>query len=323
MLAQIDNPELDVRNPYTKIGGSKSFSGRTYDETYLTQFINKYKLPCIPTTGFLTPALRNLDKPLTTSVTIVGRPPRVYKDTLQILDDVAEGRVSAEDVLTYTIGTLLAVRKEQVERIAALLSEVKQAKQEALPLSSEAIVRLIEQHLASKNASRLPVLVVAAAYKTAEDNLGERALPLNAHNAADKQTGAMGDIEICLVDDDKIVTIYEMKTRRISIDDVNAALEKIAESKSKVDNYIFITTESIDVDVREYSTTLYEKTGGTELAVLDCIGFLRHFLHLFHRIRNDFLDNYQEMVLAEPVSAVNQPLKEAFLSLRQAALAEG
>ena len=56
-------------------------------------------------------------------------------------------------------------------------------------------------------------------------------------------------------------------------------------------------------------------------AILDCIGFLRHFLHLFHRLRTDFLDAYQELVLAQPESGVNQALKEAFLALRKAAQA--
>ncbi len=32
-----------------------------------------------------------------------------------------------------------------------------------------------------------------------------------------------------------------------------------------------------------------------------------------------FLDDYQDLVLREPDSAVSQPLKEAFLTLRQAA----
>ncbi len=32
-----------------------------------------------------------------------------------------------------------------------------------------------------------------------------------------------------------------------------------------------------------------------------------------------FLEAYQELVLEEPESAVSQPLKEAFLALRQAA----
>ena len=80
-----------------------------------------------------------------------------------------------------------------------------------------------------------------------------------------------------------------------------------------------ITTDVIDPLVAEYAATFYEKTDGTEIAILDCIGFLRHFLHLFHRIRADYLNAYQTLVLNEPDSAVSQTLKEAFLALRQAA----
>ena len=53
--------------------------------------------------------------------------------------------------------------------------------------------------------------------------------------------------------------------------------------------------------------------------MLDCIGFLRHFLHLFHRLRLEFLESYQALLLAEPDSAVRQELKEVFLALRRAA----
>ena len=82
-----------------------------------------------------------------------------------------------------------------------------------------------------------------------------------------------------------------------------------------------VSTDFIDQGIRDHVASLYEVTGGLEMVVLDCIGFLRHFLHLFHRIRVEFLDAYQALVLNEPESAVNQPLKEAFLSLRQAAIA--
>ena len=41
--------------------------------------------------------------------------------------------------------------------------------------------------------------------------------------------------------------------------------------------------------------------------------------HLFHRIRADYLNAYQTLVLNEPDSAISQTLKEAFLALRQAA----
>ena len=78
----------------------------------------------------------------------------------------------------------------------------------------------------------------------------------------------------------------------------------------------------IDDPVQTYAAEAYEHTGGTEIAILNCIGFLRHFLHLFHRLRTDYLNAYQALVLAEPDSAVSQPLKEAFLALRQAAEAD-
>jgi len=71
--------------------------------------------------------------------------------------------------------------------------------------------------------------------------------------------------------------------------------------------------------VQDYAKSLYEKTGGIEFVILDCINFLRHFLHLFHRLRIQFLDEYQKLVLKEPESAVRQELKQAFLALRQAA----
>ena len=80
-----------------------------------------------------------------------------------------------------------------------------------------------------------------------------------------------------------------------------------------------MTTDVIAPIVREYAATFYEKTDGTEIAILDCIGFLRHFLHFFHRIRIDYLNAYQALVLNEPDSAVSQSLKEAFLALRQVA----
>lgn len=318
MLGKLEQPDRDPRQPYTEIGGDECFSGRTLDERYITNFITTHRLPCNSTTAFLTPALRNIDHALTTDVVIVGRPPQVYSDTLQILDDVASGKVTAEDVLADTIRLLIQVREEKSARMAALVAGIEESKG-GLPLSSESIVNLIAQHLACKYASRLPVLVVAAAYNTASACLGEFAKPLHAHNAADEQTGALGDVEICLQNDENVVTSYEMKMKRVTIDDVDRAVTKIASHKPRIDNYVFITTDTIDIEVIEYAASMYETLAGTEIVVLDCVGFLRHFVHFFHRLRIDFLDAYQTLVLSEPDSAVRQPLKEAFLSLRQAA----
>jgi DNA adenine methylase len=318
MLAKVHEPKVDPRKPYTKIGSKDCFSGRSYDEQFTGDFITKHNLPCNSTTAFLTPTLRNMDQTLTTKVVLVGRPAAMYQDALRLLDDVHAGRVSAQVVLNESIRLLLLERDARKARLKTLLSGVGRVAG-ALPLSSEDTVNLIEQHLRCKGASRLPVLIVAAAYEAAKTRLGERVLNLTAHNAADEQTGAVGDVQITLLGEDKVVTSYEMKNKAVLQSDIDRALQKITAQGKHVQNYIFITTEAVTDEVRDYARSKYDETGGVEIAILDCVGFLRHFLHLFHRLRKDFLDQYQVLVLQEADSAVSQALKEAFLALRQAA----
>lgn len=318
LLAKLHRPQVDIRKPYTEIGDADSFSGRTYDERYVTTFINQHNLPCNSTTAFLTPALRNRNVVLTPEINLVGKPPQLYQAVLSLLNDVYRDRVTPEDLLAEIVRALLIDRDERQQRIDALVSELRTT-DDAVPLSSEDIVNLIEKHLSLKGTSRLPVLAIAAAYQSAEQFLGEKVLMLQAHNAADIQTGALGDVEITLLADDQIVTSYEMKNKRVTREDLDRALQKLSASGKRIDNYIFITTEAIDRDVQDYARSLYQETGGIEFVVLDCIGFIRHFLHLFHRLRSRFLEAYQTLLLTEPQSAVSQPVKEAFLAMRQAA----
>lgn len=315
-LAKVHKPQIDIRKPYTEIGGTDAFSGRTYDEAHLGPFVAEHSLPCNTTTAFLTPALRNRSETLTPNTNLVGRPPEIYQAALQLLTDVHTGLVTANDLLAESIRVLLVVKNENQQRMETLLAGIKPL-EGAIPLSAESIVSIVQSHLVGRNSSRLPVLIVAAAYKAASAQLGEQAKVLASHNAADKQTGAIGDVEITLVNDERVLTGYEMKMRRVTRDDINLAVQKILDKG--IENYIFITTEEISQDVSDYAKSLYEKTGGVEIAVLDCINFLRHFLHLFHRLRTRYIEEYQQLVLSEPDSAVSQPLKELWLSLRSAA----
>lgn len=318
LLAKIDRPHVDIRKPYTELGGDDSYAGRTYDQDYVQPFVDDYDLPCNPTTAFLTPAFRTKNTILTPSLKMSGRPKEMYDATLQLLSDVQDGRVAAQDLLIEVIRQLIILKNERDQELDALKEEARLG-DEAIPLSVEDMVRLIQQHLNSPNSARLPVLVVAAAYKSAEARLGERVLSLQRHNAADKQTGALGDLEITLIDDENIVTSYEMKTRKVTKDDIYQALRKMRLSGVRLDNYIFITTDVIPDEIRDYAAGMYQKTGGVEVAILDCISFLRHFLHLFHRLRMQFLDEYEKLVLDEPDSAVRHELKRSFLALRLAA----
>jgi hypothetical protein len=82
LLAKLHRPDVDIRKPYTEIGDPDVFSGRTYDERYITNFISRYGLPCNSTTAFLTPALRNHSATLTTDIVLVGKPPQLYRSML-------------------------------------------------------------------------------------------------------------------------------------------------------------------------------------------------------------------------------------------------
>ena len=315
-VAKIDKPEVDIRKPYTEIPGKDSFSGRSYDEKYVQEVIEKYNLPCNSTTAYLTPAFRNRNTIMLPDTELVGRNPELYKKTLELLNSVHEQKIKPQQLFKEIIRQLFIIRNQNASRIEQLIKSLKGDDKENY-LSSEQIVTLLTQHMASKNSSRLPVLIVAAAYETVTDLIGENISPLQAHNAADKQTGALGDIEIVLSNEQNIVTSYEMKDKRVTKSDIEIAINKIAKSGIKIDNYIFITTETIEKEVEDYAKYIYD-ISGVEVAILDCIGFIKHFLHFFHRKRTAFLEKYQEFVLAEPNSSVNQPLKEAFLVLRQA-----
>ena len=318
LLAKIYDGKIDIRKPYTKIHKTGCFSGRTIDENYITPFINKYDLPCNSTTAFLTPALRNRNNVLTKNIDLVGRPPEVYKNVLYLLDEVHKGNVSPSDMLTEAIRLLLVFRNRKKQRIQSLLEELKTT-EEISQLPAKMIINIIGQHLVCPDSSRLPVLVVAAAYNASQEYLQERILPLESHTAADSQTGSLGDLEVTLVNDDNIITSYEMKNQRVTKDSIDRAVEKIAKAGKRIDNYIFITTEPVDKDMVEYTESLYEKTYGIEFAILDCMGFLEHFLYLFYRLRTPYINDYQKLLLAEPDSSVRQELKEVFLTLRNAA----
>lgn len=316
LVAKLSDPSLDIRKPYTEIGGEGIYSGRHFDETYVAPFAFNHGLPVNPTTSFLTPAFRTNKTIIAPGVQLVGRPKKLHINVVDLITLVYNREVKPEDLLAEIIRWLLIIREERKQRIETLFASLKGSKNDS-SLPAESIVTLIVQHMALPKSARLPVLVIAAAYQAAQKHLGEHPLPLRGHNAADKQTGALGDVEIALRDDSDLLTVYEVKAKRVIREDIDIVVQKLASSKEEIDNYIFITTDKIDIGVQEYAATMHGKIG-VEFVILDCIGFLRHFLHLFYRIRMQFLEAYQDLLMSEPDSAVSPALKEAFLSLRLA-----
>ncbi|MCS7065385.1 MAG: hypothetical protein NZL85_03810 [Fimbriimonadales bacterium] len=310
-LAKAHRPELDIRKPFTEINEPDAYSGRYYDENYITNFINKYQIPLNPTTAFLTPAFRTFNQPLFRHVRLSGRPRQIYDALLQLLDTVQSGTLSARELLIEAIRQLILLRNRRQQDIATLQREVRLKRDN---LTVETILRLLEQHLASPRSSRLPVLMVAAAYNVAQAYLKKQLRPLQPHTAADIRTGVLGDLEIVSQDSQQLAIVYEMKTRHLTRGDLDRALQKVATTYSRIDQYVFITTTPVESAVAEYAALL-SKQSGTEFMILDCLQFIKHFLHIFYELRIHFLDEYQRLLLEEPESAVSYQLKQRFLEL--------
>jgi hypothetical protein len=315
LLAKVHRPELDIRKPYTEIGTEDSYSGRTYDERYISSFIQRHKLPCNSTTAFLTPAFRTNNQPLEANVQLHGKPREPYDAFINLLQLVQNGSLNAQELLTEIIRQLLLLKNERQQQISLLSQRINTQRSE---LTAESIIQIVSRHLQSRRSSRLPVLLVAAAYDVAQDYLRKRPKPLQPHTAADVQAGTLGDLEIEFSAHQQLAVVYEMKTRRITFNDLDRTTQKVAESSNRIDQYVFITTAPVDTSVHERAAQL-SKQFGIELMILDCIQFLKHFIHLFYELRMAFLDRYEQLLLQEPESAVSHELKRKFLELRTAA----
>lgn len=112
------------------------------------------------------------------------------------------------------------------------------------------IISLFRNHFfyeykASKGASRLPVLALYAVYSVLIEQMsrykGMKLKPLEAHSAADSQTGAIGDIEIIEKNSGEVFEAIEVK-HNIAISNriIHSAAEKIMDKS--VNRYYILTT---------------------------------------------------------------------------------
>jgi len=136
----------------------------------------------------------------------------------------------------------------------------------------------------SKGASRLPVLALYSIYSVLLQELGrfsgKQLKPLEAHSAADSQTGAIGDIEV-INDDGTVFEAVEVKHGII----INKAIVDSAKQKirgSQVERYYILTTHSqhdpSDEVLQEVESV--KCLLGSQLIVNGVIPTIRYYLRL-------------------------------------------
>jgi DNA (cytosine-5)-methyltransferase 1 len=184
---------------------------------------------------------RTLERPKPYTMTYDENIAYVKTEFLTVFDEVEEHSQPAFDALTYLVYKQV-VRREEVQ-ITLSIPKTKDI---------GTIVELFRTHFfksykGSKGASRLPVLALHAIYSVMVPQLrrysGKTVVALNAHSAADSQTGSIGDIEVSDGVGGEIFEAVEVKHALTIVESIVADVQLKVMDKS-IERYYILTTHA-------------------------------------------------------------------------------
>lgn len=184
---------------------------------------------------------RTLERPKPYTMSYDENIAYVKNSFLSVFDEIEENGQPAYDALTYLIFRQV-VRREEV-KITLSIPKTQDI---------STIVELFRLHFfrpykGSKGASRLPVLALHAIYSVMVPELrryaGKTVVALNAHSAADSQTGSIGDIEVSDDATGEIFEAVEVKHTLPIVEAIAADVQLKVMDKS-ISRYYILTTHS-------------------------------------------------------------------------------
>ena len=197
---------------------------------------------------------------------------------LSVYDQLEEHAQDPLLSLTYILWRRIQLRESsKIELAKPKISDV------------QLITKLFENHFFysykdAKGGSRLPVLALFAIYSVLINELsrykGKILKPLEAHSAADSQTGAIGDIEIVNQDGTAFEAVEVKHDIQISSAIVNSAKQKIR--GKEVDRYYILTTHHQHEPTKEILEEVEEvkRLLGCQLIVNGVIPTIKYYLRL-------------------------------------------
>ena len=292
LVKKITTPQQDIRFYKTGMEGGSGYSGRGLDTKVITPFLNKNNFPAMSESAWLTRSFEQ-SEPYTLDYKGAVNPPILKKAWLQILDNVERGTLNPRIALEYLFAGLVAKRDSN--------ASLKLAKPTGL--SIEAIVDYLDLHFMydykSAGASRLPVLAIYAAYtqmmKEVSRYKGYTLPPLQRHNAADRKTDTIGDIQV-LDSNKRIVEAVEVKHLiEITPNIIQTAYKKF--KTEPVKRYYLLTTSEDDKHTIENSNaaTEIQKKIGCQVIVNVVEPTLKYYLRLLEN-PDTFIIAYSELL---------------------------
>lgn len=283
------HPNQDIRNHQTSI--ENGYSGRTFDNRYITPFLKSVKFPAMAESGWLTRSLEQ-KVPYDSNYSGAIRPPELKSAFLKTIDFIQNGQ-NLNEILSYLIQGLILQRNSH---------QIDLAKPLNLPITT--IVSLLSKHFESKysaeGASRLPVLALYAAYECLIEETkrfeNKSLLQIENHTSADTRSGRIGDIDIV---DEKGKAFEAVEVKHgiaITSQLVKDAFEKF--KTTQVNRYYLLSTANVDkneVENIEKEIDRIKNIHGCHVIVNGLTHSLKYYLRLVSET-SDFIENYVNLI---------------------------
>lgn len=302
------HPEQDVRFHQSKMIGG--YSGRSFDNHYVTPFLRNNDFPCMAESGWLT---RSLEQALPYDLEYPGQisGTGVKEAFLEIYSATVDGdKIDIKDILACFFQELVKVRD------ASKIDLICPSR-----LTIQTALKLIQKHIEYKyntsGGARLPNIAIYSAYKTAINASSGRYLEkdlidLNSHTSSDKSSKSIGDIQINDNHGNPFEGI-EIKARPIEPFMLEVIYKKIQEF-STVERYYLLTTEEDDVvDEVAIQKAIHDirLKHGCDVIVNGVYTTLKYFLRLSST--DDFIKLYTSLM--ENDDAIKYEHKEIWNNL--------
>ncbi|MFC5714374.1 hypothetical protein ACFPU1_16635 [Thalassorhabdus alkalitolerans] len=305
LIANITDQDIDPRYhrkpgegegmPSPPSGKENWFSGRSISERIIYPWLNANNYRTAKS-GWQT---RTFERPRPYSLSYPENIDYVKGEFLLILDEIANGKVLAEDVLIY----FLKLEEKEKEKRDQTIINIAKFRSEGDKLIQD-VINAFEEHFTLKDSARLPVLAMYATYQTVVSDIkkydGFNLADLSSHEAADSRTGSLGDIEILDEGEDIIIEAIEIK-HQIPIDEVIALKAKEKIEKSNVSRYYILTTHhscnDVDAEVERVIKTIY-KEHGCQLIINGVVPTMKYYLRLASK-PEEIIEHYSKLLVAD------------------------
>jgi len=281
VLARLQIPEIDVRQPYAK-QGPRAFSARTLDERVINPLLHEKRIPC-SRGPYLSVFRRSVRFDADTREGL--RDKEGYDALLAVLShlELLESPRLVGELLVYLLFQFLQLR----EQASVSLTPVHR-------LSLEQIDLLVDGLLNTPSGGRLPVILVVATLESIKERFGlDWTIEYQGINVADVASGTAGDIQVRR--GAQVLFAAEVTERQVGRSRVVATFAtKVA--PAGVEDYLFFGRSDVATEARQQAHQYFAQ--GHEVNFLAIREWIRNVLgtigrpgrDIFHRKLLDLLE---------------------------------